>query len=227
MAVAFDADNEACTSTVVPAGSATMTVWAKLATDKNNYATIGGWFNGTSVYKYVCTEVDGTTLKFFGVTGIAVGPPLTIGTWYKIGAVYDGSSTATLYYGTEGSSLTSASNPGFSTGTVTSFRVGGSTFSTEFLNGSLAALKVWHTELSVAEIAAELEQYQPVRTDNLVRYHSFLTAPGLTDESGNGNNLTAGAAATSTDASGPNIPLTGGTPGELKAPVKGIKIPGA
>jgi hypothetical protein len=227
MAVAFDADTDAYTSSLVPSGSMSMTVWVKITVDRNTYTAIGGWFNGTTVYKYVATNTDGATIQFFGTTGTAIGEALTAGTWYKLAAVYDGFDRGTLYWGTEGSALTSAVNDAFSSAAVTQFRVGGSTFTSEFLSGSLAALKVWHTELSLDELTAELTQYQPLRTTNLVRYHSFLTAPGTADESGNGNNLTAGSTGTTTDSAGPNIPMTGGVVGALKAPIKNFKVPGA
>ena len=73
MAVAFDAYTDAYTSSLVPSGSATLTVWVKLATDKNSYSTIAGWSNGSaSPYRYAGTDTDGTTHSYEGGHYISV-----------------------------------------------------------------------------------------------------------------------------------------------------------
>jgi hypothetical protein len=204
-AVRFDAATDAYTSSVVPSGAFTGTCWVQLVSDLNYYSPVWGVFNGTGVYRYIATDADGTTLTFFGQGGSGsnvTGPNMVVGTWYRVGLVVNGGDV-TMYYGTETGTLTTATGKA-GTAAVNQFRIGGSTFTDESLNGRIAPVKLWEAVLTPEEIVAELAQRKPVRTANLHRDHRWQIAE-TTDYSGNGNHLTAGSTATTTEE-GPPIP---------------------
>jgi len=223
MAVRFDAATDAYTSSVVPSGAFTCTCWVQLVSDLNYYSPVWGVFNGTGVYRYLGTNSDGTTLTFFGQGGSGsnvTGPNMVVGTWYRVGLVVNGTNV-TMYHGTAAGTLTTATGTA-GTAAVNEFRIGGSTFTDEVLNGRVAAMKLWQAVLTPDEIAAELAQYQPLRTANLLRYHPFLNAETV-DYSGNGNNLTVGSTATVTE-DGPPIPWGPARPRMIWIP--GVVDPG-
>lgn len=201
MAVRFANTNDAYSSTAVPGSVWTATCWLNLTADTNYYASVLGEFNGTGTYRYLSTDTDGTTLTFFGQNANVVGPNLVVGTWYRLGLVVTVGGTVTLYSSAAGSALATATGSAVS-GAAISFQVGGSAFASEFLNGRIAALKVWSAALTVAEIENELGQYQPIRLANLFRYHPLINAE-LVDYAGAGRNFTAGAVAATTEAGPP------------------------
>lgn len=155
------------------------------------------------------TDADGTTLRLFdnashgaGLGGFA----LTVGTWYKVAVVMNGSS-ATMYHAADGGTLTSSSAANFTPASpATGLMVGRIQNASSWLNGRMAAFKMWQAALTANEVAAEFTQYAPIRTTNLLRYHSLTTAPGTTNEGGTAGNLTAGSSATTTE-SGPSVPV--------------------
>jgi len=202
MAVRFKASTDAYTSSVVPSGAFTCTCWVQLVSDLNYWTPVWGIFNGTGVYRYLATNSDGTSFTFFGQGTNLTGPNAVIGTWYRIGIVVNGTNV-TMYHGTATGELTTATGTA-GTAAANEFRIGGSTYTNEVLNGRVAAMKLWQAILTPEEIVAELAQYQPRRTANLLRYHPFLKAETI-DYSGNGNTLTAGSTATTTE-DGPPIP---------------------
>lgn len=209
MAVRFDATGEDYTSTSSPpAGSAfTIVCWVKISTDRNTWSAAWSSDSSTSNYSYLSTDSDGTTMKWWTLVGgnerTINGPNMSMGTWYRFAAVCNGAN-ATLYYGTASGSLSTGTSATWQTlATSTTFRVGADPFSGEWLNGAVAALKHYSTDLTQAEVERELAQYLPSRTANLVRIHPFITNE-TADYSGNGRTLSGGTGTARED--GPPIP---------------------
>jgi len=152
----------------------TITCWAKMSVDRNNYSTIFAIEDGaghSTKYNELITDADGVTLSVYDdVTGdIADVQTMTVGTWYAIGFKIT-SGAWKSYIGTEGfTSLTTA------TGSLTNilfndlFGVGSTTFTaTETFNGLFSQFRVWSGALTDDEIKAELQSSRPVRINDLV-----------------------------------------------------------
>jgi Concanavalin A-like lectin/glucanases superfamily len=211
LAVRFDGVEPYTATAGLPAGTVyTVTCWAMISVDRNTYSEIVSLGNSTSPSTYcsISTNADGTSVGIFDLanySGAGVGETsMTVGAWYRLAMVVNGAS-ATFYIanGPTGSltatSVTDLTPPTPGAMSLGNY-VGGGSF---FLDGRLAAVKMWSAELAAAEVEAELAQYQPRRTANLLRWHPFLTVE-TTDYSGNGNTLSGGSGATTED--GPPIP---------------------
>lgn len=207
MAVRFDTTGESYTRALALGTQAALTVacWFKLSVDRNDYSSPFFIDNGTSDNWGLQTGADGTTMAtvFDASTQQGMGS-LTVGTWYFVCLSTNGTS-GNLFHKT-------ASAAGLTTVAVTSvtasvnaatLRLGDSPWGNEWLNGCLAAVKVWTTALTAAEAQTESTQYIPDRLTNLVSWHPLVKAE-TTDYSGNARTLSGGAGATTED--GPPIP---------------------
>lgn len=205
MAVRFDAEGEQYSATTgLPGNTFTIVFWVRLAADRNTYTTFVS-FDSASNYTQIATDVDGVTPKVFNsvVGNIQGTSALTVGTWYAMAYVQNSSTgNGTLYWGTNPASLTSVTSS-VGAHTPTHFRIGHYRSSGEWLNGRIAAVKIWNAALSASQVTAELQSYNPVVTANLLRVHK-LQVPEPTDYSGNGHTLTGGAGA-STEADPPIV----------------------
>jgi hypothetical protein len=81
------------------------------------------------------------------------------------------------------------------------------------LNGRIAAVKLWHIELTQEQIAAEMRQYKPIRLANLDGFYPLLdVGNGTQDFSGFAtSNLTSNGTLATED--GPPIPWDAGLQG--------------
>src|SRR5690606_31777960 len=89
--------------------------------------------------------------------------------------------------------------------TANTLRIGQSPWGGEWLNGRMAAVKIWTAALSANEIQAERDYTSPLRTANLRAWYPFEVAE-TTDHSGNGETLSGGSSP-STEP-GPGIPFS-------------------
>lgn len=207
MAVRFDGVGDRLVATSgLPAGDFTYTVWVNQVVSRATYISFVALESlDGAAYTELATGVSGAVLWVYANTGNTADTPLTTGAWHKVGVTVTG-TTARLYVGTEAGAIALI-------GTATVAATArqrlflGSNGVDNWLNGRLAAFKVWTAALSQAEVAAELTQYAPVRTANLLRYHPFIDSPA--DLSGNGHTLTAGSTPVTWEA-GPDIPATSG-----------------
>jgi hypothetical protein len=131
-------------------------------------------------------------------SGVVAGTAYTLGQWVFVCSSHNGSAAA-LYHGATPGSLTKV------TGTVTVGTPNQLTLfsrsasdGSEWLDGSLAYVRMYTAVLSDAEIAAESQSATAVRTSGLWAHYP-LAAAALTDTSGNARNLTAGTTALSSD----------------------------
>lgn len=207
MAVRFDADESYTSASSPPADTAyTVTCWVKLSADRNTWSSVWGSDSSSSNYLYLATDSDGVTMKGWVFVGgserTVTGPVMAVGTWYRLALVVNGVN-ATLYHGTATGVLSAPSVANWFTITgTTTFRVGANVFAGEWLNGCVANLKHYSTNLTQAEVERELGAYVPARTANLVRWHPFV-ANETTDYSGAARTLSGGVTTTRED--GPPI----------------------
>lgn len=222
MAVRLDAQNEGYYATTgLPAlnGEFTFTFWALIEVDRNTLSMFVsvqdndvGEFHTT-----LGTESSGTDLAILNESG-TTGPllALTVGTWYRFAFTSNTSNLATAYCAPPGTALTAlgtSTHIGFTPARV---RIGQYTTGSGFwLDGRVAALKAWNSLLTLNEIENELQQYKPIRTANLQRFHPFVNAETV-DYSGNGNTLTV--VGTPTTETGPPIRWDGRLRGQLILP---------
>src|SRR5690606_37514347 len=89
--------------------------------------------------------------------------------------------------------------------TANTLRIGQSPWGGEWLNGRMAAVKIWTAALSANEIQAERDYTSPLRTSDLRAWYPFEVAE-TTDHSGNGETLSGGSSP-STEP-GPGIPFS-------------------
>src|SRR5262245_61278726 len=136
----------------------------------------------------------------------AFGATLALATWYHVAMVFDDTAnTLTSYLNAvqdqQITGMTGTFTPGFEA--IGNFDVG--TYP-NFVNGRVAAVKLYTGVLTANEIAAEMRSYLPLRTANL---HSWLPLRDVgeqgTNYGGTGNFTAAG---TLTTEDGPPIPWT-------------------
>lgn len=205
MAVRFDTSGEKYTRSLTIPSAWTVCFWFLMSVDRGGnqgpFALGGTAADGATVF------LDGgTTLKCFdlGSNGGGFGSlSVTVGTWYRTALTVSGTNCS-WYYGIAGSALTvsSVANIQNASGTQT-MHIGDPSFSGDWWNGRVAAVKFWDAQLSQADLEAELGQYVPRRTSNLLQWHPLLSA-GTVDYSGIGNALSGGSGATTED--GPPVP---------------------
>lgn len=168
----------------------TLTCWAYISVDRNNYSTIFAVEDGAGhsvKYNELITDTDGTTLSVYDdVTGdIANVVSMATGTWYAIAFKITNGAWKS-YHGTEGfTALTTQ------TGALTNIAfndltgIGSTTFTaTETWNGRFAMYRVWNADLTDAEIAAELRSSERIVSAGLL---SSVFPQGVSA----GNELTA------------------------------------
>jgi hypothetical protein len=220
MSIRFDADTDSLSATTgLPAnGSAfTITCWFMVVTPRGGGVDNMVWSlegTGGDIYADI---VSGTTLDTD-----ATDPSITSNTWYGLALwSVDGTHQAGVLRDVAGA-ITTITNGLTAANPNTTLRIGNSRFSNSNLDGRVAAFKVWNTALTQSEAEAELTQFDPVRTANLIRYHKFHVAE-LTDYSGNGNTLTAGSTSATTEADPPipDAPVVD----PLRLPIQTIQVP--
>lgn len=192
MAVQFDANGDYLFRTgMVTASAWTMTCWARVDTDNNNYACIFGGSGGSAV-EYIELGADGTSVDVGSFAGAAQGPSLTVGTWYFLAGTYTG-GTATIYWAEAGQALSSATGPGVSLVSTWNVYAGAvihdfSAINDSVFRGSLAHARLWTAQLNSTELAAEMVSTTAVRATNL--WGVWPLAANANDTSGNARHLT-------------------------------------
>lgn len=213
MAARFDADDEDFTRTtgLFAMSITSVCIWVKIDVDRNNFSTAWSLDAGGAGSQMLLlqTDSDGVTWTFYdsnqGATTLFAA---TVGVWYFIAVSYT-FGTANIYYAAATDvALTLNSSAHMDTATITTLRLGESSFTGEWLNGSLAAVKIWDgVALTQAEVEAERWQYRPARFANLNSFYPLwdggAVAEAQRDYSGNGNNLSGGTG--SATANGPPI----------------------
>ena len=212
MAVRIDASGEHYSqATTFDGATCTITCWARIDVDRNTFSSAWNIDDGTNALQ-LQTNSDGVTWMIFDTgSGITDLFAATVGVWYFIAVVKDSNPSGTKAYWA--TATEDALNTGTSTHSVSAsmnnLMIGESVAGGEWLNGSIAAVKIWQgVTLTQAEIENERFQYLPHRTANLYAFYPFLEggtgAGAKQDFSGNGNTLSGGTNSATTD--GPPIP---------------------
>lgn len=205
-AARFNATGEQFTNTISlgTQSSYTIAFWGKLSVDRNTYSSFLEIAYTSSAGLHIQADVDGQTLILWddNTMGIlATGPLLVVGRWYFIAVTVNGTS-ATLYTKDELGTVFTVNYTGASRNLNSIFV--GSNHIDEWLNGCVAAVKLWTgVGLTQTELATEATQYDAVRTANLARAWR-LNGDGA-EQSGNGTALTGGVGVSW--ETGPPIPL--------------------
>ena len=173
----------------------TWMAWIRLETDINNYGHffhVGGAFAYDANTDSVGHDTDGVTLRTGcaggGTNSFTTGSGLSVGTWYHVALVR--ASTASLATYLDGvSNITNTDNVSGRAAVANAF-IG--SYNSLPMDGRIAHPKMWDTNLSPAEIAAEMLSYTPVKTANLWAYLPCNTGGGAQgdDASGNGRHFT-------------------------------------
>lgn len=197
MAVRFSAINTYLyrTSGLPSLATFTWMGWVYLTTDRDAESDLLVISDGTNFFTFGLST-DGTTLWVFTSTGYTGGSSLSTGTWYHLALVKSGSSITVYVNGV--SNITRTDAISFTPGAI----LMGSNGAAYFINGRLAALKIWSgTALSQAEVQAEMRTIRPHHTTNLYGWYPMF--PGAServrDYSGNGRNLSSGGTLTDED----------------------------
>ena len=197
MSIRSDASGENLTYTADgPSGPFSACGWFYISSDSNNYASFFRVTGGADGW-YAQTQGDGTTLTIDPNSGSTTqnGTNLSVGAWNHIGLTVSATTCKLYLNGVLDVEVANAAGT-----TATGIRIGGNT---TFLNGRMAAFKVWSgAELSAAEFAAEMLQTAPVRTADIWGSWPLRTITDISDWSGS-RDLTANGTLTTED--GPEI----------------------
>ncbi len=128
------------------------------------------------------------------------GSEIALSTYIFVCGTVGAAGAAQIFYGTTPGTVSKATGTVAVSGTPDGLTV----FSrapgdgSEWLDGTIAHMRIYEAVLSDAEVAAESASATPVRTSNLWACWPFASA-SLSDTSGNARNLTAGTTALASD----------------------------
>lgn len=187
MAVRFDAAADRLTHNgAYPQTSAgwTYTAWVRIDVDRNDYSTWLRTSASASTVATMGTNSNGTQgANYFTASGSATtNTDLTVGVWVPVAGTRSASSgdLFTYYQPTPGTTISGTVDLATSDVTATPDQIciggRGSADANEWLNGSVAYVRVWSAELTQSEIEAEWASAAPVRTTDL---HSNWTLDDL------------------------------------------------
>lgn len=189
--------------TGLPSGNFTFTCWAYMSVDRAALSCI--WSLQDSVFSnwYVLGANSDRTVTIF-TNGNNLSPAtaaITVAGWYKFAFTLSG-TTGTFYAATEAGSLTQVSSGTVTTHTPQQLYIGSTSSPDQWINGRVAAVKIWTAALTQPQCAAELDQFDPVIAANLLRYYKLKVAE-TTDYSGNGFSLAEGGTTPAVEADPP------------------------
>lgn len=198
-----------------PNAAITITAWVKLAVDQNNFCTFARISNaGGSTVGNLATAGDGVSPGYFtGGGSISPGRPLPLAEWRPVAFASTGTA-AKLYQGDVNGDL-EFTDTGSADGAASPTRIAlfgrGFGDASEWLDGSLAYVRLWSAELTPEQIEAEWKSANHLVAADLVADWS-LEGASLLDVSGNDRHLTAGSTALEDDPgpelAGPSSPWT-------------------
>jgi hypothetical protein len=212
MAVRKDVSGDTLRRTTNLTGNTyTVMGWFKISVDTNDYSCFLSVEadNGLDGHWYVGTNGTGTTLISYNPSADGPnGSSLTVGTWYHVALVRQGTGASDLIVYLNG--VQDTTHGGGSNDATAGVGIGCRvTDAFDSLNGCAAAVKEYNAVLTAAEIVQEMRQYLPKRLANLNAWYPLLsTADDEVDYSGQGRTLTV--AGTWATEDGPPIPWSMG-----------------
>lgn len=181
--------------------------WAKMVVDRVAYACPMSIDSSGSVYY---SSTFDSTREFRHETQSSTDRSFTnivVGTWYFIAYVARTTGSADLYWKAAGAgslSTTPRASGGARPAASSTLHLAVDRFGS-WINGSIAAVKIWTAALTSTELTTESATYAATRTSNLWANYRFNAGPSTTDSGPSGRTLTAAGAAATTDTSGPPI----------------------
>lgn len=203
MAIRFDAVGDTARNTsggyVDATGAYTVTFWvySVSASAFHTMVTIG---SGASYH--VAVMASGAWGVASNSGGLSTGGTVTNSTWYQCEFRYNGTNTITLTV--NGSVVASVAAADLTSTALIEFGNDLNISGAEYLNGRLVNAKVFASNLTAPQAAAELATYNEVLS--ALAIYQFKTATDVNDYTTNGRNLTAGG--TLTTEAGPPIVAT-------------------
>jgi Concanavalin A-like lectin/glucanases superfamily len=194
-----DADSVERTANVPDDTAFTASCWIYRVNDRVGQESLIALDEGVNGLSVIVVDEDTNAIKLFnlatGSTQVYATPATA--TWYFVAMTCAGTgANAQKGYvaaATE-TALTTASQTGEAAHTPSGLYFGRHSLdSGEWLDGRIAAIKVWDAVLTQAELEQERWCYRPARTANLNLWAPMINpvvADNVTDFSGNGRNLT-------------------------------------
>lgn len=181
------------------AGGFSLTAWARVHVDRNDYSTIARISSGGSTRLTFATKLDGLGgPSAYTPSGGSVEGTLgwsAVDVWRKVAVTCD-ADDAIVYCRDPGGSttvVTSGAIAGQGTGDLLALFGRGAGDTSEWFSGDLAHVRLWFgVRLTQAQAEAEWDSASPIVASPWAVY-PLLTAGDLTDHSGNGRHLTAGS----------------------------------
>lgn len=184
----------------------TVACWVKLVVNRATYSM--AWASGGAAGRYTQFGTNGGGVRY-SLSSTAGGGnttnDFTVGTWYYIAFTLDKvGALDSMWLGTT-TTLTNVSTifthpTGLNT--ADTMYIGTDSFS-NWLNGSIACMRIWLAPLTQAQLEAEMVKRSAQRTANLWASYE-LNGLSTTDSSGNGRTLTQTGTPT-VDTSGPPV----------------------
>src|SRR5262245_16559461 len=204
MALRFDnsADYLERTTNIPSRTSHTIMAWIKQTTDTNNWATFIRLAESPGSANFTLSAgFSDPVFSIYNGSTQDTGTTLTVGTWYHIAQVGDGSNVSGYLNGVLDVQV------GQNSLTFGRLQLGNASEFNEFLDGCMPAIKIYDVALTADEIAAEMLQYAPIRLDNLNSWIPGIdvsTTDAVKDYSGLGRDFTINGTLAIED--GPPIP---------------------
>lgn len=202
--------------------------WIYLVSDLNAAGRLWSLNTDTTTndFDFVGVNTDGTTLIARTAVGASTttgtGTNLSIQTWYHVALVRSATNTLDVYLNGVLDSTHTRSTTGRTA--VTRMEAGAWTSSNASRTDlRVCAMKAYTTNLTAAEITAEMNTFRPQRFANLYAWWPILNGDRTTDYNGNVRPWTEGG--TLTDEAPP--PISFGAPNSLVPfiPASGVNIP--
>lgn len=193
MSIRFSQSSDQVSRASPPSVAAGFTLlgWVRLRVDLNDFSTLGRVSSGGSTVATWATSTDGTSGPnyFTGGGSVTNSTGLAVDAWRKVAISCTGTTGKT--YVQDPGNATEVDSGTVSSGAGDLLALGGrgAGDTSEWLNGNLAYVRVFSTELSQAQIEAEWNSPTAV----VSAWADWPLVSDLLDISGNGRHLSAGA----------------------------------
>lgn len=181
MSIRFDAAGDQLSrTTTLPAITAfSIMAWVQVSVDRNAYSCFFHVGPVGFTYYYVGTSSDGVTIDLYAGGSDVLGSALPVGGWDHLALTVSG--TTPIVYRNGVQVATTAA------GAVTAGNiVFGNDSDGDWLNGRIAAIKIYGAVLTATEIQQEMRCYVPVRTANLNTWSPLLASTDVGNYAGTG-----------------------------------------
>jgi hypothetical protein len=158
----------------------TVTCWVHLTVNRVSWSTIWSFDNTATDRAWLGTSSTGNRLYFWDEVGLNdnTGPTLATGVWTFVGVAVNGANGSIYYRDSSTTLSTSSWTTGNTTLSMQNLTIG-TDLDGSWLNGRVAALKIWTATLTQAEIDAESWQYVPARGQDLRAWYPLaVPEPG-------------------------------------------------